>query len=99
MDQTLLWRIEHGQFGIAHDADEQVVEVMGDTAGQHADRLQLLNLGHLSMHLFANHGIVNPLFFIGFDQILECSNSTTDKQVNDAGWNEHRGRIRCRSMR
>ncbi len=30
--------------GAAHDADQQIIEIVGDSAGQHADAVQFLTL-------------------------------------------------------
>ena len=37
----------HGQAGVAHDAGQQIVEIVGQAAGQHAETLQLLGLAQL----------------------------------------------------
>ncbi len=59
------------QIEIAHHRHQEIVEVMGDTAGELADRFHLLRLAQLLLGLFARRDFLHQLMGPLLDALLE----------------------------
>ena len=69
------WRLEFRQFQIADDDRQQIVEVVGDAAGEFAERVQSLRLSQLRLGVFTQLHLPlqlrGPLVDAGFEFAIE----------------------------